>query len=95
MKMAIQIPAGTFGVCTSAGRVGPYVSFGIADAAIVISEDTALADAAATRLGNLAKDTDSIAGAVNQIANLPNVVGALAIIGDQIAAKGDIKLTHP
>jgi ApbE superfamily uncharacterized protein (UPF0280 family) len=45
--------AGAFGVCHSSGTVGHSLSFGKADAALVISEDCALADAAATRLGNL------------------------------------------
>ncbi len=95
MKMAIEIPAGTYGVCTSAGNVGPSVSFGRADAAIVISKDTALSDAAATLLGNMAKDEEHIADAVNHVVNLPNIIGAMAIVNDKIAAKGDIKLTHP
>ena len=40
------------GICTSSGTVGPSISFGCADAAVVISQDVALADAAATALGN-------------------------------------------
>jgi ApbE superfamily uncharacterized protein (UPF0280 family) len=39
------------GICTSSGTVGPSISFGMADAAIVFSDDVSLADAAATALG--------------------------------------------
>lgn len=41
-----------FGICTSSGTVGPSISFGVADAAVVISKNVPLADAAATALGN-------------------------------------------
>jgi len=40
------------GICTSSGTVGHSVSFGEADAAVVFAEDAAIADAAATAVGN-------------------------------------------
>ena len=40
------------GVCTSSGTIGPSRSFGTCDAAVVLSDDILLADAAATALGN-------------------------------------------
>ena len=41
-----------WGVCTSAGRVGHSLSLGCAHAAVILSRDAALSDAAATALGN-------------------------------------------
>lgn len=93
MKMAIEIPVGTYGICTSAGKVGPSLSFGQADAAIVLSKDCSLADAAATQLGNYIKVKDDLESAVRRIASLPNILGAMAVFDDKIAATGQIKLT--
>jgi ApbE superfamily uncharacterized protein (UPF0280 family) len=52
MKVALKVPPGEWGVCKSAGKVGPSVSYGQADAAMILSKDAALADAAASTLGN-------------------------------------------
>ena len=93
MKMAIEIPAGTYGICTSAGKVGPSLSFGQADAAIVLSKDCVLSDAAATQLGNYIKDETYLEKSVKKIVSLPNIMGAMAICNDKIAASGQIKLT--
>lgn len=93
MKMAIEIPEGTYGMCTSAGKVGPSLSFGQADAAIVLSKDCSLSDAAATQLGNFIKNESDIESAVNRIISLPNILGAMAISNDKIAAAGQITLT--
>ena len=81
---------GVFGMCTSSGTIGPSISFGMADAATVIAENVALADACATQLGNLVTgDTDEVMGAaVEHIASIAGVEGALAAAGDRIAMKG-------
>ncbi|HHX76926.1 MAG TPA: UPF0280 family protein, partial [Firmicutes bacterium] len=49
-RLALEVPSGTrpFGVCTSSGSVGPSLSLGRADAAVVLSHDVPLADAVAT-----------------------------------------------
>ena len=61
-KLALKLkPDQTpMGVCTSSGTVGHSLSFGKADAAIVLSKWTALADAAATATGNLVKTEEDI-----------------------------------
>ncbi|MFC1915436.1 UPF0280 family protein [Chloroflexota bacterium] len=48
------------GICTSSGTVGHSLSFGKADAVIVLSASAALADAAATAIGNLVSEPDDI-----------------------------------
>ena len=93
MKMAMEIPKGIHGICTSAGKVGPSLSFGKADAAIVLSKDCALSDAAATQLGNLISCESDLESAVKHIVSLPNIMGAMAVFNDKIAASGQIKLT--
>ena len=78
------------GMCTSSATVGPSISFGIADAAIVLSENVALADACASMLGNLvSSDKDKImTGAVEEVAEVTYVIGCAAIVGNKIAFKG-------
>ena len=79
-----------FGICTSSGVIGPSISFGKAEAATVISRSVALADACATKLGNLIEREDQaiIQKALGIITSIEGVEGALVIIGDSIGAKG-------
>jgi len=50
------------GVATSSGRFSHALSFGEAEAAIVFCKEAALADAAATAVGNVVKGEDAQAG---------------------------------
>jgi ApbE superfamily uncharacterized protein (UPF0280 family) len=72
------------GICTSSGSVGPSISFGSADAAVVISEDIALADAAATALGNAVTATGPLQECFQAI-DQPGIDGALVIRGEEMA----------
>ena len=92
-KIGIRLTPGKgVGVCTSSGTYGHSLSFGKADAAVVAADDAALADAAATMLGNKVKTPEDLAEAVEWAAALPGVLGAVAVIGDKIAAAGEIEL---
>ena len=84
------VPGDGLGVCTSSGTVGHSLSLGRADAALVIADSCALADAAATRLGNLACDPASLDGPLDEICAIPGVRGALVIAGDRIGIKGNV-----
>jgi ApbE superfamily uncharacterized protein (UPF0280 family) len=81
-----------FGICTSSGLIGPSISFGRAEAATVISRNVTLADACATKLGNLvvSDEQNAIQEALNVVTNIPEVKGALVIVGDSIGVKGDL-----
>ncbi len=93
-KLAMQIePAQTpLGVCTSSGTVGPSYSKGRADAAVVVSDSCALADAAATAMGNLVQNADDLQAALEFAQGVEGVSGALVIYSDKIAAWGDLEL---
>ncbi len=67
--LAFEIPArtGPLGICTSSGTVGPSISFGFADAAVAVSQDVALADAAATALGNAVSATGPLEGCFSAV----------------------------
>lgn len=92
--VAIVLEAATLltAVCTSSGKVGHSVSLGVAHAVTVVSPDGALADAAATALGNLVHGPDDIAAVLERAAAIPGITGTVAIAGDRIGAVGDIVL---
>lgn len=89
--LALKIPARSkpLGICTSSGTVGPSISFGCADAATVISEDMALADAAATALGNAVQATGSLIECFIAV-DRPGINGAIAIRGKEMALWGQL-----
>ena len=80
------------GVCTSSGTVSHSLSFGKADAALIISFDAALADAAATAAGNAVKNKDYIEKGINLAKSIDGVKGVLIIVGDKMGTWGEIKL---
>lgn len=80
------------GVCTSSGTVGHSLSFGQADAACVLAPNAALADAAATALGNRVRSPDTIAPALEWAAGLPEILGAVIIVGEKLGAWGRVEL---
>lgn len=93
-KLALRIkPEMTpCGICTSSGTVGHSLSFGKADAVVVISKDTCLADATATSVGNIVKSHTDIEKGVEFAKAIPGINGILIIVGDQLGAWGDIEL---
>lgn len=94
-NLALEIkPVTCWGICTSSATVGPSLSFGRADAAVVICNSAILADAWATRLGNMVKSDDDIEKTLDLVKGIPEIKGAVIIVGDKIGACGDIKLTR-
>lgn len=93
-KLALELTPdkSPLGICTSSGTVGHSLSFGNADAALIISKDTFLADAVATATGNIVKSADDIEKALDFAAGIDGIEGALIIIGDKLGAWGDIRL---
>ncbi len=67
---------------------------GLTDATIVLSKSTALADAAATAVGNLVKTPEDIQGALDYGKGIKGITGIVIIIGDRMGAWGDIKLVQ-
>ena len=93
-KIGLRFTADRFplGICTSSGTIGHSLSFGKADAVTVVSRDAALADAAATALGNLVQTPRDINKALALAPSLPLVDGVLIIIKDKIGMWGDLEL---
>ena len=90
---ATAMPAG---LCTSSATIGHSLSFGSADAATVLADSAALADAVATKLGNRIGPEHGrdcgIAVALQEVLAIEGVRGALAIRGKLLGAAGAIEL---
>jgi len=80
------------GVCTSSGTVGHSLSFGYADAVIVFSPSTSLADAAATAIGNMVRIAEDIAEALEFAQSVNGLRGVAIIKGDNMGLWGQIRL---
>lgn len=89
--LALEVPPRNkpLGICTSSGTVGPSISFGCADAALIVSKDPALADAAATALGNVVQPEGSLEKCFKAI-DKPGIDGALVIRGEEMAVWGEL-----
>ena len=93
-KLGLQIePEDTpLGICTSSGTVGHSLSFGRADAAIVLAESATLADAAATAIGNRVSDVADIEGAIEFAQSIGQLKGVVIIKDDKLGVWGEVKL---
>jgi len=80
------------GICTSSGTVGHSLSYGKAEAVIALSKSTALADAAATAIGNLIKSADDIPRAIERAISLKGLNGIIIIKDDKIGFWGKVKV---
>jgi ApbE superfamily uncharacterized protein (UPF0280 family) len=91
-KLAFQVlPKNRIlGICTSSGKIGHSLSFGNTDAVTVISHNVALADAAATALGNVVYSRQDVKNAFKIFNGIDEIIGATAIIGDKIGLWGDV-----
>lgn len=96
LKVGLEVPPCPtgLGICTSAATVGHSLSFGQADAVVILAPDAALADAWATAIGNLVNTHDDIEPALNRLSTAEQVLGAVIIVGDALGAWGDVRLTR-
>ena len=80
------------GICTSSGTVGHSLSQGQADAVIVLSRSTALADAAATAIGNIIANADDIPRGIERAIGIKGLNGVIIIKDDKIGLWGKVKI---
>ena len=90
--LEIDGAATPLGVCTSSGTVGHSLSYGQADAVVVVAPSALLADAAATAIGNRVKTAADIDGAIGFGREIAGIAGMVIIKGDSIGVWGDIRL---
>jgi hypothetical protein len=94
LGLKMELVERPLGLCTSSGTVGPSLSFGKADAAIVLANSAALADAAASALGNRVQSAEDIQPALEYLQTIPGVLGGAAIIGEHLGAWGEVELVR-
>jgi ApbE superfamily uncharacterized protein (UPF0280 family) len=82
------------GICTSSGTVGHSLSFGKADAVCILSKSAALADSAATAVGNLVQEKRDIEKGLERGKEIEGVLGTVIIVGEKIGVWGNITLTQ-
>lgn len=94
-RLALEIlPDETpLGVCTSSGTVGHSLSFGRADAVVVVSKSCSLADASATSIGNLIKKKKDIPKGIEKAKGIVGLTGVVIIKDDKLGIWGNLKLT--
>ena len=84
------------GICTSSGTVGHSLSFGNADSVTVLAASAAVADAAATRIGNevgsYEKARDGVDRALAEAEKITEIKGVLVICRDMMGAIGEIEI---
>ena len=95
-RVGIRIPAREMplGICTSSGTVGHSLSLGQADSVTVIARSTALADAAATRLGNEVGKARDIGPSLKLAAKIPGLSGVVIVVGEELGAWGQVELVE-
>lgn len=93
-KLAVRVRprAGLCGVCTSSGTKGHSYSRGRADAAVILADAAALADAVATAAANMVRRPADLEGALQFVRRIPGIKGALLVLADKIAAWGQVEL---
>jgi uncharacterized protein len=93
-KVSIKIKPkdAPIGVCTSSGTVGHSLSFGKADACVIIAKSAVLSDAVATAACNRIKTKDDISSGLEFALSVKGVTGAVAILGESLGSIGDVEL---
>jgi ApbE superfamily uncharacterized protein (UPF0280 family) len=93
-KIALEISGEEtpMGICTSSGTVGHSLSFGKADAAMVLSKSATLADAAATAIGNIIVQPSDIPLGIELAQSIDGITGVIIIKDDKMGLWGEVKL---
>jgi hypothetical protein len=80
------------GICTSSGTVGHSLSYGKADAVVVLSKSATLADAAATAIGNLIVQPGDIPNGLEFANGIGGLKGVIIIKGDRVGLWGEVNI---
>jgi len=93
-RIGIKIPPKEtpMGICTSSGTVGPSLSFGKADAAIILAKSTFLADAVATATGNRITTPEDFDAAIRFGQKIDGIMGMVLIKDDKMVVWGSVEI---
>ncbi len=90
--LRIRAEESPVGICTSSGTVGPSLSFGKADAVMIVCRDAALADTYATAFANEIQSADDIPACMERMKQKEDILAAIAIKEDKIGISGIFEL---
>ncbi len=88
----IQKSSSSLGICTSSGRIGHSKSFGKADAVMVVSPDTVLADQYATAICNQIQSREDIEKELNIIEQNDELYAVAVVMENKIGYRGNFEL---
>ena len=91
-KLAIEIPAGEWGISTSSGTIGHSFSYGKADAATIICKDPLLSDAWATSIANRVQGEDDIESVLAFTETIPEILFCMIICGERLGVRGEFTI---
>ena len=94
MQMGIRLSSNEkpVAVCTSSGTLGHSLSLGKADAVCVVADSCALADAAATSIGNLVQSPSDIGAAIAAGRRIAQLDGIVVIAAEKVGIWGDLEV---
>jgi len=90
--MVIRPEETPLGICTSSGTVGHSLSFGKADAVCILSKSAALADAAATAVGNIVRGKKDVESGLERGKTIGGVLGMVIVVEEKMGVWGNIRL---
>lgn len=91
LKLNISPQDTPLGICTSSATLGHSLSFGCADSVIVLSKNTALADAAATAVCNCTRSKNNLKECLDFASSIRGVIGAVIILNNDFAVIGRVE----
>jgi ApbE superfamily uncharacterized protein (UPF0280 family) len=93
-KIGLEINAQDtpLGICTSSGTVGHSLSYGSADAVVVLSPSATLADAAATAIGNRVSIAGDVNDAIEFGKSISGLTGLIIIKDENMGVWGEVNL---
>ena len=91
LRLKIKPQDTPLGICTSSGTVGHSLSFGLADAAVIIAKQPSLADAVATATANRVRSKKDLSKALDFARSVKGVLGVVIIIKDSLISWGKVE----
>jgi ApbE superfamily uncharacterized protein (UPF0280 family) len=93
-KIGLRIEAkkSPLGICTSSGTVGHSLSFGKADAVMIVCQNALLADGFATTFANQIQTADDINPVLEKIEREKDILSALLVKDDKMGIVGEFEL---
>jgi ApbE superfamily uncharacterized protein (UPF0280 family) len=91
LKLKVRPQKTPLGICASSGTIGHSLNFGQADCVVILSRNTALADAVATAASNRVQGKKDLPAALDFACRIKGVLGALIIFKNNLISAGEVE----